>query len=114
MDPFKSIYVGYPIVEAARGETARNAMGISFGKSFNNHHPVYNDYFIPYFDAIKTDKAKYLSPMVLDWPRYWCDNAEFKKDDLKSCIEKMNTNAQFSYYYDNAIKFYDFSNNHRM
>lgn len=113
MDPYKSIYVGSPIVEAARGEPGRNSIGISFGKSFNNHHPVYNNYFIPYFDDIKPEKSNYLSPMVLDWARYWRDNPEFKKYDLHSCINNMNTDQQFSYYYDNAIRFYDFSEKHK-
>ena len=43
-----SRYLGEPLVEVAKGETAQNALGIAFGKSFNNSHPVYNDYFIPY------------------------------------------------------------------
>lgn len=113
MDPYKSIYVGSPIVEAARGEPARNSIGISFGKSFNNHHPVYNNYFIPYFDDIKPEKSNYLSPMVLDWARYWRDNPEFKEYDLHNCISKMNNDPKHSYYYDNAIRFYDFSEKHK-
>ena len=113
MDPYKSIYVGSPIVEAARGEPARNSIGISFGKSFNNHHPVYNNYFIPYFDDIKQEKADYLSPMVLDWARYWRETSDFKGYDLHNCINKMNKDTQFSYYYDNAIKFFEFSEKHQ-
>ena len=44
MNQDKSIYLGEPLVEVAKGETAQNALGIAFGKSFNNSHPVYNDY----------------------------------------------------------------------
>ena len=113
MDQSKSIYVGKPLVEAARGETARNSIGISFGRSFNNHHPVYNDYFIPYYEGIKPEKAGYLSPMMLDWARYWRETSDFKEYDLHSYINKMNTDSQFSCYYDNANTFFDFSKENR-
>ena len=73
MDSNQSIYFGTPLVEAARGEPARKAIGISFGKSFNNHHPVYNDYFIPF----------------LDWPRYWRISPDFKDFSFANCIKKM-------------------------
>ncbi len=114
MDKYNSIYIGKSLVEAAKGETAQNSLGIAFGKSFNNYHPVYNDYFIPYLGHIKENfgNSKFLSPMTLDWARYWRNHYEFKKFNLKDSIMKMNTNKSFSKYYDNAIKFADFSNNH--
>jgi hypothetical protein len=111
MNSHKSIFVGAPLVEAARGEIAQNALGIAFGKSFNNSHPVYNDYFIPYLAHIKDNNNKEaLSPMVLDWARYWRE--KFKDIDFRDCISRMNTNSHFSAYYDNAVKFFDFSAKH--
>lgn len=110
MNQDKSIYLGEPLVEVAKGETAQNALGIAFGKSFNNSHPVYNNYFIPYSVHIKDEKEsknrKYLSPMMLDWARYWRESSDFKKYFLKDCINKMNKNPKVSFYYDNAIKFF--------
>lgn len=114
MDLYKSIYLGQPLVEAARGETAQNAIGLAFGKSFNNSHPVYNKYFIPYLNHIKEDpKSKYLSPMMVDWARYWRESPEFKEFDLEACINKMNSDSNFSSYNDNAVKFYKFSELHK-
>lgn len=112
MDQDKSIYLGAPLVEVAKGEKAQNAVGIAFGKSFDNSHPVYNDYFIPYLDHIKEEKKRYLSPMMLDWARYWRESPEFRNFSLKECINKMNTDSTFSSYYDNAIKFFEFSAKH--
>lgn len=112
MNQEKSIYLGEPLVEVARGETAQNALGIAFGRSFNNSHPVYNDYFIPYLNHIKMGKKQYLSPMMLDWARYWRESPDFKNYSLEDCINKMNTEPDFSSYYDNAIKFFDFSAKH--
>ena len=48
MDTQRSIFVGSTLVEVARGEAEQNAIGFAFGQSFNNSHPVYNKYFIPY------------------------------------------------------------------
>ena len=110
MDSYKSIYLGSPLVEAARGETERSSLGISFGKSFNNSHPVYNDYFIPYLDDIKDDKKRFLSPMMLDWARYWRESPDYQNYDLIEYIDKMNTDSKYSFYYDNAIKYVNFSN----
>lgn len=111
MDKHQAIYFGRPLVEAARGEQAQDAIGIAFGKSFNNYHPVYNRYFIPYFDHIKKneEKADFLSPMVLDWPRFWRGHHEFKDLSVADYINKMNTNSAFSSYYDKAKKFTNYS-----
>ena len=114
MDSHKSIYFGDPLVEAARGEAVQNAIGIAFGKSFNNYHPVYNDYFMPYKEHIKeNDNASFLSPMVPDWARYWRENPDYKDYVFSEVIEKMNREPRFSSYYDNAIKFFDFSEKHQ-
>lgn len=112
MNPYKSIFVGEPIVEAARGETVRNFLSVSFGKSFNNHHPVYNDYFIPYYDDMKEVKSEYLSPMLLDWARYWRESPNFNKINFNECINKMDKNKSFSGYYKNTIKYFEFSQKH--
>lgn len=114
MDSYKSIYLGAPLVEVARGEAAQNSLGIAFGKSFNNSHPVYNDYFIPYTDHMKDNNRKnFLSPMVLDWARYWRESPDFKDYSLSDCINKMNKDSQHTMYYDNAIKFFEFSAKHK-
>lgn len=114
MDQDKSIYFGKPLVEAARGESAQDAMGFAFGRSFNNYHPVYHDYFIPYLGHMKPDenKTKFLSPMVLDWPRFWRNSPTYKDYSLIECIKKMDTQVGFSKYYNNAIRFVEFSEKH--
>lgn len=115
MDKHQSIYFGRPLVEAARGESAQNAIGVAFGRSFNNYHPVYNRYFIPYLRHIKgsDNTAEFLSPMMLDWPRFWRDHYAFKDASISDCINKMNTDPAFSSYYNNAIKFANFSAQHQ-
>ena len=114
MNKHDSIFLGEPLVEAARGEPAQNAIGIAFGRSFNNYHPIYNRYFIPYLKNIKENdiKAEFLSPMMLDWPRFWRHKYASDKPLIEDYISKMNDNPKFSKYYDNAIKFAEFSEEH--
>lgn len=114
MDKHRSIYFGRPLVEAARGEPAQNGLGIAFGRSFQHYHPVYSRYFIPYLGHIKANnpKAEFLSPIMVDWPRFWRGHPEFRNLSAPSCIQKMNQNAAFSSYYENAIAFSAFSQQH--
>lgn len=114
MDKFNNIFLGKPLVEAAKGETAQNSIGIAFGKSFGVYHPVYHNYFIPYSAHIKENYANsaFLSPMMLDWARYWRKSSKFSGVKIAECISRMNKNADFSQYYDNAILFNEFSKAH--
>lgn len=114
MDKFNNIFLGKPLVEAAKGETAQNSIGIAFGKSFDVYHPVYHNYFIPYSGHIKENynNSAFLSPMMLDWARYWRNNSKFNGVKVEECISRMNKNPEFSKYYDNAIRFNEFSKAH--
>lgn len=115
MNKNQSIFFGRPLVEAAKGEPAQNSIGVAFGKSFNNYHPIYNRYFIPYLRHIKEQdgRADFLSPMLLDWPRFWRDHYNSESKSIKDCIDKMNTDPLFSSYYDKAIEFANFSEQYK-
>ncbi|MEE3333865.1 MAG: hypothetical protein VZR54_06255 [Ruminococcus sp.] len=115
MDKFRDIYIGKPLVEAAKGEPERKSIGITYGKSFCHYHSLYNDFHIPFLSHTKNgfDSVKYLSPMAVDWPRYWRTHPEFSKESIENCIMKMNHKEQFSYYYTNAIDFSKFSERHQ-
>lgn len=115
MDKYKNIYIGKPLVEAAKGEPERKSIGITYGKSFCHYHSIYNDYHIPFFNHVKGgfDSANYLSPMAVDWPRYWRLYSDFSKDSIKDCIMRINYDERFSKYYTNAIEFSEFSEQHQ-
>ena len=114
MDKFQNLYIGKPLVEAAKGETARKSIGITYGKSFCHYHSIYHDYHIPYLANIKEEHgaARYLSPMAVDWPRYWRNRTDFHQLSIEDCINKMNHDERHSEYYDNAIAFARFSEKH--
>ncbi len=111
MNKSKSLFIGEPLVEAAKGETAQNAVGFAFGGSFKEYHPVYNDYFIPYLYHMKDNKnSQFLSPFVPDWPRYWRESPEYNELDLSEYIMKMCNDSEHEDYYNLASAFVEFSN----
>ena len=58
---------------------------------------------------IHDSKNVFLSPMMLDWARYWRTSPNYKNKSVFEYINRMNTQTEFASYYENAIKFYDFS-----
>ena len=53
--------------------------------------------------------AEFLSPMMLDWPRFWRERYSSDNQTIAEYIDKMNDNPAFDGYYDNAIRFAAFS-----
>lgn len=112
MDEDKKLYLGKPIVEAARAEGAQNWMGIALTHSCQEASVSEAWMLLPYTEHIKESyirKSKDLlfTNCVLDWPKYWRNTHD---EDIISLIEKMNDNPLFSSYYDNAIQFVRYSN----
>lgn len=111
MDSKTGVFMGIPLVEAARVESAQRWLGISFGASFAKE--PYNHFadvrtLLPYRAHHKSE-PKYdglLPGMVLDWPRHW---RESRKNDVRPALKSMDTDASFSPYYVNTLSFVDFS-----
>lgn len=111
MDDDNKLYLGKPLVEAARAESCQNWLGIALTASLQESSLSEAWSLLPYDDHIKTDKAKqYQEPLftsaVLDWPKLWRNT---EKDEVGPYIEKMNINEKFSSYYENTIKFVRYS-----
>lgn len=111
MNVEKNIFLGKPIVEAARAEAAQNWMGIGLTRSCQQAEISEAWLLLPYTDHIKATQTKnskdiLFTNCVLDWPKYWRNTQD---NDVIPIIEKMNDDAAFSSYYDNAIKFVNYS-----
>lgn len=108
-DEKKIIYIGKPLVESVRAESARQYVGIDFGNSFTKFHPLFNKYFIPNIISVRKNE-NFSSEFSLDWARHW--RKKYKENNCIEIIKKMrNENETYSIYYDNTIKFYEFSKN---
>lgn len=111
MNEEDKLYLGKPIVEAARAETAQNWLGIGLTSSCQKAALSEAWLLLPYDEHIKeTFKNNNREPLftncVLDWPKYW---RKTQSEDVISFIEKMNDVPAFSLYYDNAVKFVNYS-----
>ena len=111
MDEEKKIYLGKPIVEAARAEAAQNWMGIALTRSCQEATVSEAWLLLPYEEHIKgknIDKSKEIlfTNCVLDWPKHW---RKTQNGNIIPLINGMNDDVRFSSYYDNAIKFISYS-----
>ncbi len=72
MDESRGIFLGQPIIEAARAEAAQRWCGCTFGPSLDDFPalgPV--DRFMPYEAQMKPGSEELLRGLALDWPRRW-------------------------------------------
>ena len=69
-----NLFLGNPLVEAARLETRMDWIGVALSSSFKNDelkvpiHPLVVRFFAP---PLKPGGAELFSDLVLDWPRVW-------------------------------------------
>ncbi len=109
IDEEKSIFLGQPIIAAARAESVQKWIGITFSKTFNEE-PYCNgfklDCFLQYDKHLKKGGEKMTIPLVIDFPRQWRLK---RKNSLIDAIQKLNRDAKYSVYYTNTINFIKFS-----
>jgi hypothetical protein len=107
LDQSRSIFLGKPIVEAARLESGQRLIGASFCASMAAQ-------MIPQRFAIKFDKhikeshRPFWGGAMLDWPRHW---RRTRKADLGDVISALNTNPRYASYYENTLELIAFSQN---
>ncbi len=109
LDSNEGIYIGNPLVEAARTEATQRWIGASFGPSFSR--PDFNKGFhlhtiLPYKSHYKQADNEYATGMTVDWPRHW---RETRKAEIEPLITAMDSEPNFSNYYTNTMHFIDFS-----
>lgn len=105
LDQDRGIFLGQPIVEAARLEGAQMLIGSSFCHSTASH--VIPPRFKLQFDRHLKDAHRSLyGGSMLDWPRHW---RRTRKTDLAAVIASLNTDPKYSDYYGNTLDLIAFS-----
>ncbi|HIP11584.1 MAG TPA: hypothetical protein EYG73_02585 [Arcobacter sp.] len=100
MDKVRSIYLGQPIVDAAIIEGKHNFIGASFDDNFSGLSRS-DKYFINFKKHLKKDKnGKEQKLVSLDWVRHW---QQTRDNDLHKIISSLNTDSNFSHYYENTV-----------
>ena len=105
MDSSSGVFLGMPLVEAARMEAAQRWLGVSFGHSFSRE--PYNRQFdarlvMPYSQHFKDEQVRQTPHLVLDWPRHW---RQEKFGDLPAAISTLDIEPPFHDYYANTLAF---------
>lgn len=105
LDKEKSHFVGKPIVNAVEAEKVQRWIGVTLSKEFRDA-PFNGGFsaacFMPWERHIKDGGLAAVTPLVLDYPRWWRST---RKESLEAAIGKLDITPEFSSYYRNAIEF---------
>jgi hypothetical protein len=104
------IFLGDPIVDAARLERAQNCIGVSICNSFIEQVD-HNKFFLPYAKHFKEDYKEPRKKFALNWPLFWKNSR--KNIDLLTTMEKLSEQNSNHPYYLNTIEFIKYSDNYK-
>lgn len=103
--PDRKIFLGQPIVDAARLENGHQFIGASFCKSaMNQILPA--RYALSFERHIKETHMEIWGGSALDWPRHW---RKTRTMELSSVINALNIDPKFGRYYENTQDFIAYS-----
>jgi hypothetical protein len=109
IDKERGVYLGQPIISAARAETAQKWIGITLSRTFNNEPYCYGfklDNVLQYDKHLKKGSEDKVIPLVIDFPRHW----RLKRSiPIIEQIQKLDRNKDYSDYYNNTIDFAKYS-----
>ncbi|CAJ3681743.1 hypothetical protein [Burkholderia pseudomallei] len=99
------VYLGQPLIDAARMEHSQRIIGASFTRSFMKQI-VPPRYLAPFDKHLKNARDDLFQGSVLDWPRHW---RATRKADLRAIIRSLNTLPAAADIYDNTLCLIDVS-----
>lgn len=100
-DEENNIYLGNPIVDAARLENKQNCIGLSICSSFVEQSD-HNRFFVPYSKHFKADYTEEKKEFAFNWPLYWMNS---RTGDLKQKIHELAEKNNHHIYYSNTLEF---------
>jgi hypothetical protein len=89
------IYLGKPLIDAARLEKPQQCIGASFTSSFLEQL-VPERYKLDHIAHFKKEPPSHFGGAILDWPRHWRNT---RKVLLLDAIDALDTDVGFSEYY---------------
>lgn len=101
MDPERRIFLGEPIIDAARAEAGQQCAGIGIAGSWEPYfdgalgHP---ELLLPYSDHIKPGQEDTLTTIILDWPAVWRSSDDFTDHNLDDLIDSYSRPGFESYW----------------
>ncbi|WP_414442475.1 hypothetical protein [Burkholderia sp. 22PA0106] len=105
LDQERGIYLGQPLIDAARMEHSQRLIGVSFTRSFMSQ-VVPPRYLVPFDIHLKDANSPLFQGNVLDWPRHW---RATRKTDAREIVNELNSAPSAAIYYDNTLRLIDAS-----
>lgn len=105
LDQSRNIFLGKPIVEAARLESGQRLVGASFCTSMAAQ-AIPQRFAVKFDKHIKESHRPLWGGAMLDWPRHW---RRTRKANLSEVISALNTDPRYAPYYDNTLELVAFS-----
>lgn len=105
LDGQRNIFLGQPIIEAARLERGQNFIGMSFCQSAVNQ-TIPKRYLLEFNNHLKEGASEQYGGFVLDWPRHW---RKTRSGAVEEVIEAMNCDKRYSAYYENTLSLIKYS-----
>lgn len=106
LDGDRNIFLGQPIVDAARLEHGQRFIGTSLCKNFTSQ-TIPKRFLLQFDKHLKDGYVEQWGGFVLDWPRHW---RKTRHGDLSQIVKAMNDDVQHSSYYENTLDLIAYSN----
>lgn len=100
MDQERGVFLGKPMIDAARMEKNQKIIGIAMCESALQQK-IPNRFKLLQSSHLKDPQKSSYGGYVIDWPRHW---RKTRNNDIGSIITAMNTNPVFSEYYVNTLE----------
>lgn len=112
LDRASNIFLGEPLVEAARLESKQDWVGVALGSSFKNeslHIPIPPSNIRIYTPPLKNGGAEIFGDLVLDWPRTWWNEYSASAIDKLNALSGSELPVHIQARYLAAVEFYEAS-----
>ena len=106
LDENRRVFLGQPIVDAARMEKAQRFVGASLCSSFTSQ-TIPKRFTLPFNEHLKDSPPAMWSGLTLDWPRHWRNT---RHDDAKERVAALDIQPNYSRYYTTTLRLIDASN----
>jgi hypothetical protein len=108
LDKPSGVFLGSPLIEAARMHSAQRWLGVSFCESFLEPRKYKFDpqLVLPYSEHFKDEAARRTPGLVLDWPRHWREKGY---GELAAAVSALDVEPAFHEYYANTLAFIEHS-----
>lgn len=97
--PDASVFLGAPLIEAARLEHAQRCIGASFANSFMGQ-VVPSRYQLSYTQHVKPYHTSAFSGSTLDWPRHW---RKTRSEPLDDALRALDRDPNYRVYYEHTL-----------